>query len=793
MEDLERTKIIIFTFLNQKLKSLRLEPTEKSHPLRILLFFLLFVLCPLFAKETRSISPIQIAFASPYQIVPKETTIIGFRGNILFGMNTTVIGLDTGLVNISRESAGVALGFANISTEAFGLQAGVVNYSENMYGLQPGFLNISGDARGLLIGGINFVGNSRLPLFSAFANVSNENDRGQISLGYNQAVDSPLQISVVANNTRKSVAQISGFFNFSNSSFLQLGVFLNSAFISKAQITLIFNSAGGYAHTQISGLANLAKSSEFQLSLLSNFSNGSNTQISGLFNRNEEGYLQLSGLINTQICLEKGPIKHQIALLANHSCETSSQIGLFNFTKKSGSQAGILNYGDSLTEHSFGIINLHTEQNGLILGLINDTDKLSGKQFGLFNIARNANFPITLFYNSSAGEEATEANTGLLNPEFALLQLGVYTPWQVYSRETNIYGLRLSILSVNNNSVYGLDLGVANLSVENRGLQLGGYNKIQKDFSGIQTGVINWMGESIRGLQLGAMNIQTHLTGVSLGLGVHTEQQTKGFQLGLLWNSGGYVLFPQLSAGVNKSSFTTMQISGLGNIVIADIWGPQFSGFYNSAKSHSSLQMAGIYNSSFTSYIQISGIFNSTRKTSLQLAGIGNYAQKDANIQIAGIFNIVSNDIRNLPFGVADDPFFQMALLSNLSSKSTIQISSLNIDRSEAKSQFGVVNFSERSYIQAGGINFSARLTGVQCCGINTYGHVTGLSAGLVNVGGKSTGVTIGLFNINLQTKGLTIGLFNYTGELKGIQIGILNFNTGARYPRSPVSILVNF
>jgi hypothetical protein len=105
--------------------------------------------------------PIQIALFAPIQIFSEEYAITGVRWNILYGKNSSVTGLDFGLINRTTEkkSVGVQFGIMGFADRGWtGLQSNFVNVTRNEFkGVQFGFLNYAEDANGLMIGVINYA------------------------------------------------------------------------------------------------------------------------------------------------------------------------------------------------------------------------------------------------------------------------------------------------------------------------------------------------------------------------------------------------------------------------------------------------------------------------------------------------------------------------------------------------------------------------------------------------------------------------------------------------------------
>jgi len=119
--------------------------------------------------------PIQLALLNPVQLFNENTAISGIRLSLFYGKNTTVTGLDWGLVchNTAGISKGVQFsfvgmvegdfvgwqdGFVNMTKGNFeGLQWGFVNHANYVHGLQLGFVNHANTMKGLQIGLINII------------------------------------------------------------------------------------------------------------------------------------------------------------------------------------------------------------------------------------------------------------------------------------------------------------------------------------------------------------------------------------------------------------------------------------------------------------------------------------------------------------------------------------------------------------------------------------------------------------------------------------------------------------
>ncbi len=105
--------------------------------------------------------PIQLSLFNPIQIFPEETPISGIRLSLLYGKNSSVTGLDWGLVNHTTTglTTGVQFGLVGMADADFkGWQNNAVNITKNNFeGLQWGIVNSAHHANGLQIGLVNYA------------------------------------------------------------------------------------------------------------------------------------------------------------------------------------------------------------------------------------------------------------------------------------------------------------------------------------------------------------------------------------------------------------------------------------------------------------------------------------------------------------------------------------------------------------------------------------------------------------------------------------------------------------
>ena len=126
--------------------------------------------------------PAQFAFFAPWQVYDKDTSIGGFRYNMLYGHNKDVTGLDFGFFNrAGGDVTGIEIGAVNmvegnftgwqssmanmVDGDVVGLQTGFFNSAgKTMSGVQIGFYNVAGTLEGLQFGLLNF-NNAKKPMY----------------------------------------------------------------------------------------------------------------------------------------------------------------------------------------------------------------------------------------------------------------------------------------------------------------------------------------------------------------------------------------------------------------------------------------------------------------------------------------------------------------------------------------------------------------------------------------------------------------------------------------------------
>ncbi len=759
------------------------------------------------------VTPLQIALFHPIQLANEKTAVVGLRLNLFYGKNRDVYGLDLGLVNVvERDSVSVAAGLANVSRRHGGVQVGLANASRTLYGFQFGLVNFHESGFGWQFGAINIAAKPWLPMLGILTNWAERPRLGQFTLGFNHAWHTPLQIAGILNNSRReTVLQVAGGANYGESVGLQIGGVFNRAEKVTSQWALGVNVAEHSHLPQFAGVLNVADRTSAQLAVLGNWSRNETIQLSALGNYSgrtrpagsetkepgPEGSrgLQLSGGANyaQNVLVQFAGIVNvneragaQVAAGGNLAGDARLQLAGFNRAQSADVQVGLLNLADESRLAQVGLFNRSLSTRGFMLGLVNESHELLGLQVGLLNIAKNARLPVTLLFNFNYDEREVRSSTGFVPASWTPFQFAFYAPGQVFTRETPVLGLRLSLLYGRNATVFGLDVGLVNRSEQARGFAVGGLNVVEGDFVGAQLGLAGYVEGDATGALVGPLLQFTGgtLRGFALGAVVFTGGDVRGLQLGVLFNGAGRSLLPQFSLGANVAQSAPLQLSGLGNYSEEKIIGPQISVGVNYARG-AFAQVGGLGNYSDEDVVgfQVGGLFNRARFVPLQIALGGNQATLESWFQFAGIFNVVSEELRNAPFGRGLDPYAQVSTFFNLSANTHLQIAAFNIEQRRNFVQLGFVNFARKGHFQAGGVNVAFGFRGTQVGFVNVAGDSAGLQVGAVNVVDDFRGVAVGAWNLADDFRGLSVGLFNFADYLRGVQIGIINIHRKGSVP----------
>ncbi|NLG13506.1 MAG: hypothetical protein GX561_04790 [Lentisphaerae bacterium] len=115
------------------------------------------------------------------------------------------------------------------------------------------------------------------------------------------------------------------------------------------------------------------------------------------------------------------------------------------------------------------------------------------------------------------------------------LQIAIWPPsLQVVPPEIDVSGLKLNLPYGGNETIVGVDLGIASTSNNTSALQINLVNCAHERFSGFQVGLLNLSGES-RGLQIGVLMNSTDEVGSGLQIGIiNSTTEMNGVQIGLI-------------------------------------------------------------------------------------------------------------------------------------------------------------------------------------------------------------------------------------------------------------------
>lgn len=106
--------------------------------------------------------PVNLSLFTPISLAKAEDAVTAFRFDFIYGRNTSVNGLDLGLINhtTSGKSGGLEWGGINYTQGDFsGVQLGAVNYNQGSAGVfQWGAFNYAQSANGLQLALINYAG-----------------------------------------------------------------------------------------------------------------------------------------------------------------------------------------------------------------------------------------------------------------------------------------------------------------------------------------------------------------------------------------------------------------------------------------------------------------------------------------------------------------------------------------------------------------------------------------------------------------------------------------------------------
>ncbi|MCB1305894.1 MAG: hypothetical protein KDK37_16515, partial [Leptospiraceae bacterium] len=581
---------------------------------------------------------------------------------------------------------------------------------------------------------------------------------------------------------------------------------------------------------------NEAEFSPLQLGLLTNESSVSWVQLGG-WNESDSVYAQMSWFRN------KSNVGAALQLgIWNQAKKPYGQIGAFNFAENHRIIAlGLLNRAEENRGLEVGLINRTVRQSGWNIGLANETDELRGHQIGLVNIAWKGTFPFTFLYNYDDGPE-DKARTGIIDRAWTPLQLSLYMPGQLFSKTTEIRGLRINLIYSEAADLYGVDLGLLQTSQSVTGAQIGLFHLNHGSFRGIQIAGAGWSKNSFQGIQITPafsvnesdfQGAQTSLVGIvygsfdgiQLGPIVGAGQDFDGIQIGFVglsfgtfsggqlgllgFTRGGRGLFLNGLWHQNDGDLVGLSIAGIA-LSEGDVHGFQLGILVNGARDVPVLQLGGLnlahsvplqiglianYRSDELKGPQVAGLGNMSDYSFFQLGGLWNFAGKRADVQITPGVNL-SGEVPIVQVGLLGNAFlegstpFQASLLFNYGADvSLFQISGLANGTQQTRLQLsGLLSYAEyRADIQfAGLVNHSGQYSGIQISGLVSHSSMEASLqvSGLVSYAKTESAIQFaGLVNYTYGQTNLQIsGISNLCMDGCDLQLsGLVNYASGSR------------
>lgn len=293
--------------------------------------------------------------------------------------------------------------------------------------------------------------------------------------------------------------------------------------------------------------------------------------------------------------------------------------------------------------------------------------------------------------------------------------------WSLCKETTDVFGLRLAVVGKNRN-VYGFDLCLDSAVADGDcgGLQVAAFGNVTNRVTGLQLGVVHAKaGTQCRGLQASIAWSETRsLCGGQMAVFNEVEAGA-GFQLGLYNQVEAEFSGVSVSAvSIAQSAAPAAQVSLFFNRTKAPSAGLQFAvvdfagdycgaqaGAYNDAENTSGAQ-AGVYNEADNAsglQFGIVSVAHSIRGLQVDLLGSGAFEVQGLQV---GAVNIAGRD-GQLNGEVAGA---EIGLVNRVGALRGLQAGGLNDARSCHGAQFGLVNHAgELHGVQLGLLNLSGR------------------------------------------------------------------------------------
>jgi hypothetical protein len=135
------------------------------------------------------------------------------------------------------------------------------------------------------------------------------------------------------------------------------------------------------------------------------------------------------------------------------------------------------------------------------------------------------------------------------------IQSGIFNPGQLFSEETHVYGMRLSLPYTRNADLYGLDFGVASMTESLTGIQVNFLFNGTRKVTGLQMTTALNQSTDATGFQLSGINmVDEGFSGFQLGGFVNSAADVKGVQIAGVHNRSERVVGLQITSLVNETN-----------------------------------------------------------------------------------------------------------------------------------------------------------------------------------------------------------------------------------------------
>jgi hypothetical protein len=135
------------------------------------------------------------------------------------------------------------------------------------------------------------------------------------------------------------------------------------------------------------------------------------------------------------------------------------------------------------------------------------------------------------------------------------IQVGMFNPGQLFTEETDVHGLRLSLPYTHNENVYGLDTGIASTAESLTGIQVNFLFNGAQDATALQATICLNSSIKAKGLQLSVLNlVEQSFSGLQLAGLVNTAGEAKGAQIAGIHNRAESIVGLQITSLVNETN-----------------------------------------------------------------------------------------------------------------------------------------------------------------------------------------------------------------------------------------------